>query len=362
MKKKAGECVRNCENEIEENNRIQMKLMKERAYLYKRKESDKEQMSILDVAIVEIANKISDMEAQITKYKSDLEELQAKVRKNELKSDRCRKVGWATCWLGFINIATCVNAKKENDKYIESAIRLRQYIEENAEYINDLRERYEEQKEEQRKKKESSANLANKVTALNGNISFITNQINELRTEQSIWMRILFFCQCIEKEISCKKDILIAIMENIVILTNLISSLSFAKSTDKYIAGCRCRGNSLCFGQTLNQNEYLLSENRRFVAVMQWDNNFVVYTSERPIWDSRTYGAQGQGSIKFEADGMIVLNGTNMHWNTKRNGADVLIMQNDGNLVAYTKDNKPVWASDTYIYANTSTTCFKKLE
>ena len=49
-----------------------------------------------------------------------------------------------------------------------------------------------------------------------------------------------------------------------------------------------------------------------------------------------------------------------MSWNTKRGGSSRITMQNDGNLVAYTKEDNPIWATDTYTYSNVAGLCFKR--
>lgn len=43
-------------------------------------------------------------------------------------------------------------------------------------------------------------------------------------------------------------------------------------------------------------------------------------------------------------------------------GAVVLVMQDDGNLVTYDKNKEPLWASDTYTYANVPGICFVRNE
>ncbi|MBP2173106.1 hypothetical protein J3E05_001438, partial [Methanococcus voltae] len=54
--------------------------------------------------------------------------------------------------------------------------------------------------------------------------------------------------------------------------------------------------------------------------VMQSDGNLVIYKKDnKPIWASNTDGK----------------------------GGNKLVMQSDGNLVIYKKDNKPIWASNT---------------
>jgi hypothetical protein len=107
-------------------------------------------------------------------------------------------------------------------------------------------------------------------------------------------------------------------------------------------------GDHIVRGQTIHANEFLESENRQFVAIMQSDGNFVVYTTRKPIFDTGTYRngghhfiLQGDGNlVVYTADGRPV-------WSPNIFTADILVMQNDGNLVAYTHDRRPVWASNS---------------
>ena len=73
-------------------------------------------------------------------------------------------------------------------------------------------------------------------------------------------------------------------------------------------------------GKSLKRGQELRSMNRRYVAAMQHDGNFVVYDYDRcrPLWASNTVGR-----------------------------GDFVIMQTDGNLVVYSGDH-PTWASDTW--------------
>lgn len=111
-------------------------------------------------------------------------------------------------------------------------------------------------------------------------------------------------------------------------------------------------GSRLTTGQTLLENQYLSSENRKFIAKMQSDGNFVVYNTDAPLWATGTNG-QGVGSksIKMESNGNIVMRdstgATMWHlWGqsgTNNRIAVKLIMQDDGNLVAYDSNNSPIW-------------------
>lgn len=360
MQLEANKCIQYCEKEIEKNNHSQIQLLDQRAELYEKIEHNKKLISELDAEFLGITTEIEHIENEITKNKLVIESLQSEIKKRKDERKYWEKVWWATCWIPFANIGTGVKTIQENDEYSIRAEQVRRNIVENEERIKILNTSLEFVNKRRRENKESSSSLANTVTALNGTISFITDQINDLRAEMSICKRILEFCYYIDTTVSYSKSAFKLITDNLDKLNMIKEDIMSVEFTDKYIKGCICKGNSLYYGQMLNQNEYLLSENRRFVAVMQSDNNFVVYNSHKPIWSSETYGAQGKGYIELNGNGIVSLNGTNMSWNTKRGGSSRITMQNDGNLVAYTKEDNPIWATDTYTYSNVAGLCFKR--
>ncbi len=360
MHTEADKCIQKCEKEIKSNNQKQMQFLDERSKLYEKMKSDKKLMSDLDVELIKITAEIEHIENDIIKNKKKVESLQSEISKREKEREYWEKVWWATCWIPFANIGTGVKTIHENDEYSIRVKQIRRNIIDDEQRINTLNANLNSINKKKSANKESSASLTNSITALNGKISFITEQINDLRAEMSICKKILEFCCYIDVTISYEKNVLKLIKDNLNTLNKIKEDLNLTQATDKYITGCICKGNSLYTGQRLDQNEYLLSENRRFIAVMQSDNNFVVYNSDKPIWSSGTYGASGRGYIEFNTDGLLSLNGTNKSWNTKRSGSFRLTMQNDGNLVAYTKYDTPVWATDTYTYSNIPSIQFKK--
>ncbi|XP_018516976.1 comitin isoform X2 [Lates calcarifer] len=83
--------------------------------------------------------------------------------------------------------------------------------------------------------------------------------------------------------------------------------------------------NSISTDEELRQGDYLLSENGNYKAIFQHDGNFVIYTW-RPTWASDTCG---------------------------KNPFRILLQQ-DTNLVMYTKEDHPVWASGTFSNQHTT--------
>ena len=97
----------------------------------------------------------------------------------------------------------------------------------------------------------------------------------------------------------------------------------------------------------------LISTNGNFTLIQQTDGNLVVYSSEdKPTWASGTYGKNVKRCI-MQTDGNLVqyLPYDVPVWasNTNGNPGAYLVMQNDGNLVIYGEENRPLWASNTAI-------------
>lgn len=108
------------------------------------------------------------------------------------------------------------------------------------------------------------------------------------------------------------------------------------------------------------QGFQLESDNGKYVARIQDDGNFVVYSMKdkdnvkNAIWNSGTNGkGKGPYRVTMQEDGnLVVYDSTNAAlWNSQTNGKGTpdykLIMQDDGNLVVYDKTGKATWNSGT---------------
>ncbi len=105
-------------------------------------------------------------------------------------------------------------------------------------------------------------------------------------------------------------------------------------------------------GYHLTTNQYLMSENGQYVAILQEDGNFVLYNRNKggqADFSSNTCGKPAN-QVQLRHDGHIaVVNDSNIDspfWMSRRNssgGQCFLIMQDDGNLVGYkgTHDTHP---------------------
>lgn len=346
-----------CGKNIEDNNKKQVTALEHRSELYAKMDADKSQLSDLDVERIRIITEIANLTKEIGDKKKKIEDLQKQIADIKKENSYWDTVFWATCWIPFANIGTGVKKHVEDGKYHAAVKVLGQDIHNNEERINNLNVQQNLIVQKQRENHESSSKLANQIMAAEGGIASITALINELRRELNLWQTILKACSEINVKLQHINGKIAIVLESFAELLKVEELLSLP-TTHKYIQGCIGKGDTLSVGQKLNRNEFLISKNRRFVAIMQSDNNFVVYNSEKPLWASGTYGFPGNGYLDFCEDGLVCIKGINSNWNTKRNGAAILIMQDDGNLVTYDKDHHALWASDTYSYANVPSICF----
>jgi hypothetical protein len=112
-------------------------------------------------------------------------------------------------------------------------------------------------------------------------------------------------------------------------------------------------------GQLLRAGQSRRSANGAYVVVMQPDGNLVVYerATRTPLWSSLTNGHPGAHAA-FGADGNLVVldvDGTPLYWSASVTGGpgSRLVMQDDGNLVVYGGDKAARWSSKVDTYALT---------
>jgi hypothetical protein len=108
----------------------------------------------------------------------------------------------------------------------------------------------------------------------------------------------------------------------------------------------------LATGQTLSNNSYLQSGDKRYALVMQTDCNLVLYgPGFHPIWWSGTRSTNCR--LVNQTDGnLVIYNGANVpQWWTAGHGALApgghFDLQDDGNMVLYTSGNAPAWFTGT---------------
>lgn len=104
-------------------------------------------------------------------------------------------------------------------------------------------------------------------------------------------------------------------------------------------------------GEDLRRGDELLSADGRFALLYQDDGNLVLYRQDgRPLWASQTAGTSA-GAAAMQADGNLVIydaRGAPV-WASHTDGHSgaVLSLQDDGNAVIYTAGGTPVWATGT---------------
>ncbi len=109
--------------------------------------------------------------------------------------------------------------------------------------------------------------------------------------------------------------------------------------------------------QTLLQNEYLVSSNKEYFAIMQDDGNFVIYKGSGPnnnkvvVWDTSTVGEESYAIM--QSDGNFVIykgsgpdNNKGDVWATMTQTKGVkIVLEDSGVLNVYNSNNTIVWSS-----------------
>ena len=109
--------------------------------------------------------------------------------------------------------------------------------------------------------------------------------------------------------------------------------------------------NTTMGSSTLFARQSLETADRRYHLDLQTDGNLVLYSSNRPLWSSGTYGSSAK-YLSMQGDGNLVIYDNNNHaiWNSSTwgKGPSKLTIQQDGNLVVYGGDGHPTWSSGTF--------------
>ena len=127
------------------------------------------------------------------------------------------------------------------------------------------------------------------------------------------------------------------------ILCLLSSSLCFAQPGPS---------NQICCDKEIAMGTRIASPNGRFFLIFQTDKNVVLYKvtaqGDKALWHTNT--ANHATRTVMQADGNFVLyENAKPIWasNTYGNKNATLVVQDDGNLVIYSTDKRPLWASNT---------------
>ena len=106
-------------------------------------------------------------------------------------------------------------------------------------------------------------------------------------------------------------------------------------------------GNIMYAAQQLAAGQSIRSGNGQYALVMQTDGNAVAYaTGSRPLWSSATWGNPG-ARLVFQSDGNLVVYAADgralWHTSTFGNPGSRVSMQDDGNVVVYRSNSTPAW-------------------
>ena len=109
-------------------------------------------------------------------------------------------------------------------------------------------------------------------------------------------------------------------------------------------------GAQLNVNQIIYGNQYIMSDDNRFLLILQDDGNLVLYgPGYIPLWSAGTAG-KGGTHLTLQSDGNLVLYTANnvAVWasGTHNSGANELLIQNDGNAVLYSP-NGAKWSTGT---------------
>jgi len=334
-----------CKNEKEQKEQIYYSLLKEKETLYTSVESGKAVLNDLEAKILRLQAEVQGAENNRIKHEEELRKLRNEIERIEYNRKQKAKKIRECCWVPFYGLALYIDYEVDEKNYknkINSRIaqinQLLEFITKSCDEINRLRK-------EQTEKNESSTDISRKIGFANQKISELIDEIDRTTANWYDWERL---CTLYEKAEATIKSSFTAV--KIILCFELIVELkkemdeanNMSGAVTKFISGCTNRGQILFDGQKLNKGEYISSFNRRFVAVLDKNGKFAVYNSKEQIWCAPTTGDM----IEVTSDG-IKLN----DWK-KGAGAGCLIMQDDGNLVAY-RDlpaNTSLWASDTWQY------------
>jgi hypothetical protein len=107
----------------------------------------------------------------------------------------------------------------------------------------------------------------------------------------------------------------------------------------------------LTANEKLLPGQYLISQDKQSVLILQNDGNVVLYRNFKPVWNSGTHGRAPKHLI-MQPDGNLVLYSPNNQvlWNSQTSDepdSSRLALQTDSNLVIYTPSNAPVWFTST---------------
>lgn len=347
-----------CQAELEEKNRAHAQCLEKRVKAYALMEQKKGDLSELDRMLIGLTTQITNIGEDIRGKQAEIGTCQEKIRRAEDERHYWDTVFWATCWIPFVNIGTGCKAADVEAGYRAQVKVLSGEIDRLRERAAGLNEELRRLRQLSTDKNEESAEIARQISAINGQVAQLTAQLNDLSRQIGLWRSIRESCRSIDTMLghaNGKLEEVTRCFEELIRVEELLK----APTTTRFVEDKVCRGSSLKMGESLGRGEYLISPNKRFIALLGADNALEVCNSEEALWSSGTQGARGEAVLRLDGSGPATLMGTDQGWHTKRPGAVSLVMQDDGNLVAYDRDGQSLWASDTFTYADVDSVCFQ---
>lgn len=138
---RAGYYIKQCEQQIDENNERQKAYLTKRAQLYEQVNSGKSQLSKLDEERVGIIAEIQSLKQEISDGCNEIENLKKEIEKRKKDQEYWKTVFWATCWIPFANIGTGIKSKYEDDEFSKRLRQIRENIADKENRIRELNER-----------------------------------------------------------------------------------------------------------------------------------------------------------------------------------------------------------------------------
>ncbi len=135
-------------------------------------------------------------------------------------------------------------------------------------------------------------------------------------------------------------------------LQNDGNAIVYTSAAKNVWAAGRANANRLCPGGILPAGQALYSPSEKYQLIMQGDGNLVAYDGTAAIWSSKTQGTGTANYLSMQDDGNLVVytSAGSALWNSKTQGtgtANYLVMQDDGNVVVYTSNGSARWSSGT---------------
>ena len=119
---------------------------------------------------------------------------------------------------------------------------------------------------------------------------------------------------------------------------------SAAGATSKQSVGSR-----LLPGRSLTRGSWLVSLNGIYTLVMQRDGNLVLHAKGVVVWTSDTSSHPGAMALMRRNGDLVITQGRHLLWSSGTDGlgdaGSALVLENDGNLVVYSRAHKLLWQS-----------------